>query len=91
MCSVVSIKTTVRLEMFWCYCSDWCPVKGHTLLKKTLQLSDTGLSMNYNKISIHSYHHCVKSVQNRVITGPYFPVFGLDTKIYSVNLRIQSQ
>ena len=64
MCSVVSIKTTVRREMFWCYCSDWCSVKGHTLLKKTLQLSDTGLSMNYNTISIHSYHHCVKSVQN---------------------------
>ena len=64
MCSVVSIKITVRREMFWCYCSDWCSVKGHTLLKKTLQLSDTGLSMNYNTISIHSYHHCVKSVQN---------------------------
>ena len=26
-----------------------------------------------------------------VIYGPYFPVFGLNTKIYSVNLRIQSE
>ena len=26
-----------------------------------------------------------------VISGPYFPVFGLSTKIYPVNLRIQSE
>ena len=26
-----------------------------------------------------------------VTYGPYFPVFGLNTKIYSVNLRIQSE
>ena len=26
-----------------------------------------------------------------VISGPYFPVFGLNTKIYGVNLRIQSK
>ena len=29
--------------------------------------------------------HCVKSVQVRVISGPYFPVFGLNTEIYYVN------
>ena len=29
--------------------------------------------------------------QYGVISGPYFPVFGLNTKIYSVNLRIQSE
>ena len=27
----------------------------------------------------------------RVISGPYFPVFGLNTEVYSVNLRIQSE
>ena len=27
----------------------------------------------------------------RVIRGPYFPVFGLNTEIYGVNLRIQSE
>ena len=27
----------------------------------------------------------------RVISGPYFPVFGLNAKIYGVNLRIQSE
>ena len=26
-----------------------------------------------------------------VFSGPYFPVFGLNTDIYSVNLRIQSK
>ena len=26
-----------------------------------------------------------------VIFGPYFPVFGLNTEIYRVNLRIQSE
>ena len=26
-----------------------------------------------------------------VISGPYFPVFGLNTKIYGVNLRVQSK
>ena len=26
-----------------------------------------------------------------VISGPYFPVFGLNTEIYEVNLRIQSE
>ena len=27
----------------------------------------------------------------RVISGPYFPVFGLNTEIYGVNFRIQSE
>ena len=27
----------------------------------------------------------------RVFSGPYFPVFGLNTEIYGVNLRIQSK
>ena len=33
--------------------------------------------------------HCVKSVQMRSFCGPYFPVFGLNTEIYCVNLCIQ--
>ena len=35
--------------------------------------------------------HCVKSVQIQVFPGPHFPVFGLNTDIYSVNIRIQSK
>ena len=35
--------------------------------------------------------HCVKSVKYGVIPGPYFPVFGLYTDIYGVNIGIQSE
>ena len=35
--------------------------------------------------------HCVKSVRIRSYSGPYFPVFELNTKRYSVSLRIQSK
>ena len=35
--------------------------------------------------------HCVKSFQIRSFSGPCFRVFGLNTQIYSVNLRIQSE
>ena len=34
---------------------------------------------------------CVKSVQIRSFSGPYFPIFELNTGIYSSNLRIQSE
>ena len=33
----------------------------------------------------------VKSVQIRSFSGPCFPVFGLNIKIYGVNLRIQTE
>ena len=36
-------------------------------------------------------NHCVKSVQIQVFSGPYFPLFGPNVEIYSVNLRIQSE
>ena len=35
--------------------------------------------------------HCVKSVQIQVFPGQHFPSFGLNTDIYSVNIRIQSK
>ena len=34
------------------------------------------------------YALCEKVSKYGVFSGPYFPVFGLNTKIYSVNLRI---
>ena len=37
------------------------------------------------------YCHCVKNVRIRSYSGPYFPAFGLNTKKYSVSLRIQSE
>ena len=35
--------------------------------------------------------HCWKSVQILSVSGPYFHVFGLNTEIYFVNIRIQSK
>ena len=37
------------------------------------------------------YDSCVKCVSIRSFSGPYFPEFGLDTDIYSVNIHIQSK
>ena len=34
---------------------------------------------------------CVKIVQIRSFSGPHFPLFGLSTEAYSVNLCIQSK
>ena len=36
-------------------------------------------------------NHCVKNVQIRRYSGPYFPAFGLNTERYGVFLRIQSE
>ena len=38
-----------------------------------------------------NYIHCVKSVQIRSFSGPYFPAFGLNTERYSLSLHIQSE
>ena len=35
--------------------------------------------------------HCVKIVHIWSFSGPYFPVLGLNSEIYSVSLRIQSE
>ena len=36
-------------------------------------------------------YQCVKIVQMRSFSGPYFPAFGLNTERYGASLRIQSQ
>ena len=35
--------------------------------------------------------HFVKSVQIRSFSGSYFPLLGLNTEIYGVNIRIKSK
>ena len=35
-------------------------------------------------------HDCIKIVRIRSFPGPYFPAFGLNTEIYSIILRIQT-
>ena len=37
------------------------------------------------------FFHYVNSVQMRSFYGPYFPVFGLNADIYTINHRIQSE
>ena len=41
--------------------------------------------------SAHFKPHCVKSVRIRIFSGLYFPAFGLNAEIYTVNLGIQSE
>ena len=53
---------------------------------KNLQESQTD---RYRKLWKTSLFHCVKSVRIRSFSGLYFPVFGLNTEIYRINLRIQ--
>ena len=45
---------------------------------------------SFQKVSSQIADHCVKSVRILEFLGPYFPVFGMNTDIYEVNLRIQS-
>ena len=56
----------------------WCKiVSGTVCLRRKLCFS--------NMSSYRDYcvgYHCVKSVQYGVFSGPYFPAFGLNTKIY---------
>ena len=40
---------------------------------------------------LNECHHCVKSVQIRSYFWSAFSLFGLNTEIYEVNLRIQSE
>ena len=44
-------------------------------------------------LSITDYKelHCLKSIQIRIFSGPYFTVFELNTEICSVNLHIPSE
>ena len=44
-----------------------------------------------NQVKNMSKLRCVKSVRIRGYSGLHFPAFGLNTEIYSVYLRIQSE
>ena len=45
----------------------------------------------HSHIVYTNYLQCVKSVRIRSYSGPYFPAFGLNTEIYRVSPRIQSE
>ena len=62
-------------------------------VKKTSEV--VTLAKSKNKLQLHNWktgrYHSVKSVCIRSFTGPYFPVFGLNTERCSVSVRIQSE
>ena len=58
----------------------------HEIILKAVRAYNTGVFKNCS-----SERHHVKSVRIRSYSGPYFPVFGLNTERYSVSLRIQSE
>ena len=43
------------------------------------------------KVQSLQYNHYIKRVRIRGFSGLYFPVFGLNMEIYSVNLHIQPE
>ena len=45
------------------------------------------LRHNKKKVELIKIHYC----DTETVTNPYFPVFALNTEIYTVNLRIQSK
>ena len=56
---------------------------GTTISKKICEL-----------VPLHAFichTQCVKSIHIQSFSGPYFPAFGLNTEIYEINLRIQSE
>ena len=81
------------------YCENYYQSKSHKqrykikkLLYKAIKISRSTLGSCLRFLNVRGRkEHCVKSVQIRSFSGPYFPVFGLNTEIYSVNLCIQSK
>ena len=49
------------------------------------------LKQRFSTANNKQFKSCMKSVQLRSFSGLYFPVFGLNTEIYSVILHIQSK
>ena len=62
-----------------------------TNFKKYIHLSINVSVFKIVVFVIRNDFHCMKSLQIRSFSGPYFPLFGLNTVIYSANLLIQSE
>ena len=89
---LVSLLLTVNFGTYFTLCSSGSIV---TLEQINAGWATTKYQQNQS-ISTHlkpmsPLLQCVKSVGIRSFSGPYFPAFGLQTKIYTENLRIQSQ
>ena len=56
----------------------------YSLIKSWQSMSHFVFKWSFSHILINS-NHCVKKVQLRIFSGPYFPEFGQITEIYAVN------
>ena len=66
-------------------------VKNRFMFKLPEEVICTGISHFERKKNIERHYTAWKVSEYGVISGPYFPVFRLNTKIYGVNLRNQSE
>ena len=62
--------------------------RGDIISKKKKKLTNSIKYLLRRKLYLL---HCVKIVRIWSCSGPYFPAFGLNTKIYSLSLRFQSK
>ena len=51
------------------------------------------IEFSFKEFSVQTWlhKHALKVSKYGVFCGPYFPAFGLNTEIYSLSLRIQSE
>ena len=63
---------------------------GYTLIKYLRQICFSFLFFLVKSNMSFQIYTAWKVSTYGVFSGPYFPIFGLNTEIYSVNLRIQS-
>ena len=86
------MKTRVNLKNFVNDCGLYFPVFGN-LRKKSPHSARIWENTDQKKLLIFTlFTHTAGKVSKYIVFhGPYFPVFGLNAAIYSVNLCIQSK
>ena len=71
---------------------NWNGLRSNPEKNNVVGLITCNLHWRIQDSIIHSgWNHCMESAQILSFSGPYFPVFGLNTEIYGVNLPIQSE
>ena len=92
-------RTRVTLSNMNMYNSDYMHSKQNTGFQYHLKMSSEQVTSKQNKqwrkIGMNPLlfmtHIAWKASKYGVISGPYFPVFAMNTEMYSVNLCIQSE
>ena len=76
-------------QLFWLWSQE--QEGGSTCVNFLLVLFNKVLAADLLSSSSLSLDSCIFYIIHRVISGPYFPLFWMNTEIYSANLRIQSE